>query len=43
MDSRLRKRKRNDPPDKWRSEDDVEDIMDYKKAKMNNVWEIERK
>ena len=43
MASRLRKRKRNDPPDKWRTEEEHRETMDYKKAKQDDVWEIERK
>ena len=42
MGSRLKKRKRDDPPDKWRSEEEHGETMDYKKAKNLSVWEIER-
>lgn len=43
MGSRLRKRKRNDPPDKWKTEEEHGETMDYRKAEQLNVWEIERK
>ena len=43
MASRLRKRKRNDPPDKWRSVEEAGETMDYRKAEQCNVWKIERK
>ena len=43
MGSRLKRRKKNDPPDKWRSEEEAGETMDYEKAKQENVWEIERK
>ena len=42
MGSRLRKRKKNDPPDKWRSMEEDEETLEYEKAKLNNIWEIER-
>ena len=42
MDSRLKKRKRNDPPDKWRSEEEHGETMDYKMARNLSVWKIER-
>ena len=42
MGSRLKKRKRNDQPDKWRSEEEHGETMDYEKAKNLSVWEIER-
>ena len=38
MGSRLRKRKRTDPPDKWNSEE----IMDYNVAQEQLVWAKER-
>ena len=38
MGSRLRKRERTDPPDKWNSEE----ILDYNKAEEQMVWAKER-
>ena len=43
MSSRLRKSERNDPPDKWRTEEEHQETMDYEKAKNKSMWEIERK
>ena len=43
MGSRLKRRKRNDPPDKWRCEEEHGETMSYKKAKIESLWEIERK
>ena len=42
MGSRLRRRKMNDPPDKWRSEEEHGETMEYRKAKNQSLWEIER-
>ena len=43
MSSRLRKRRRNEPPDKWTLGEETGEMMDYMEAKLNNVWKIERK
>ena len=42
MSSRLKKRKRNDPPDKWRSAEDHGETMEYMKAKEHSIWKVER-
>ena len=42
MGSRPKKRKKNDPPEKWSSKEEDEETMNYDKAKLNNVWKIER-
>ena len=42
MSSRLRKRRRKEPPDKWTSDEKAGEIMDYVEAKRNNVWKTER-
>ena len=42
MSSRLKRRRRKEPPDKWTSDEKAEEMMDYMEAKLNNVWGIER-
>ena len=42
MSSRLKKRERNDPPDKRRSAEDHGETMEYMKAKEHSIWKVER-
>ena len=43
MGSRFKKRERNDPPEKWRSEEEHGETMEYRQAKSQSLWENERK
>ena len=37
MGSRLRKRKRNDPPDKWQTEEEHGETMDYGRRRREHI------